>query len=72
MRSAFSVLAPVTLALAVSGCVNALHVASEPTDVRLRVEARLRAANRQRHVAGLEPVAANALWLRRYPVRPFG
>lgn len=39
--------------------------------VRDQLRGILRAVNRRRRVAGLEPVPREALWLRRIPVRPF-
>jgi len=39
MRRAFPFLAVLPLALLASGCVYALHVSSEPTHVKLRVQA---------------------------------
>jgi hypothetical protein len=40
--------------------------------VRDQLYGLLRAVNHRRHAAGLEPVAAAALRLRRFPVKPFG
>ena len=39
MRRSLPLLALLPLAFLASGCVNALHVSSSPTDVRLRVQA---------------------------------
>jgi len=39
MRRALPFLSLLLLAFLASGCVNALHVASQPTDVKLRVQA---------------------------------
>ena len=40
--------------------------------VRDQLRGILRAVNRRRKAAGLELVPRNAVWLRRYPVKPFG
>jgi hypothetical protein len=40
--------------------------------VRDQLYGLLRAVNHRRHAAGLEPVPAKALRLRRFPVKPFG
>lgn len=40
--------------------------------VRNQLRGILRAVNRRRQTAGLEPVPRTAVWSRRYPVKPFG